>query len=117
MRIPSFSKIELQAKEYAKNNCALSEEDLKLKSILEEEQSKWANEWAKLRDSFCFAKDPKECICSIHPRHQEFMDILEPINTKLKDLYVKSNSAYDKLLVKKKRELLIARAAKLKIID
>ncbi len=117
MRIPSFSKIDLQAKEYAKNHGSyITEEDLALKIILEEEQSKWSEEWGKLRDSFCFATDPKACICSTHPRHKEFMDILEPINRKLKDIYVKANNSYAKLLAAKRRELLLARSAKLKYL-
>jgi hypothetical protein len=114
MKIPSFKKIELQVDEYMRDNRGAPDEKI---LTLEKKISRIQANWLKLRDVFCFADEPKKCICATHPRYQEIMDKLSPLQAELKNLYNEERNKTENLRKKKRKELILARHAKIKWLD
>lgn len=109
MKISSLSKIKKQSERYANENFKPSPTLLIELSELEIEQNKLSKQWANLRDSFC---NGEPCICITHPRHKEFFDKLEPINTRVSAIYRQISYEKRSLQNAKERQLLQTRAAK-----
>lgn len=118
MKINSFDKIEKQARQYADKNHSPDLSILEEIIRLEEEQKKMLKPWIKIREEWCTG-DP--CRCKEHPRFNEFFEFdtgkFHLLKRQIDDLYLKDRSKKAKLYKKKRKELLLARSAKLKYLN
>lgn len=115
MKIPSFQKIESQARAYTK--AAYVPDPVLLAEMfdLEKKQNKLNLAWAKIRDEFCTGHP--RCICATHAKYQPYQDAVQPLASRLSEIYHLQQQARQRIFNQKKAQLLIARQAKLNYLS
>lgn len=114
MKIASFDKISKQVENYVRDNFrpdpSLTEEIANLEKILQP----LVKEWGLIRDEFCGGSI---CRCKKHPRYKEFLDQIEPLQEKISQINRAIYNSRCKMKKDKERELLLARAAKIRYLQ
>lgn len=114
MKISSLQKIEKQVENYVRDNFlpnpSLTEEIANLEKILKP----LVKEWSFIRDEFCGGQI---CRCKTHPRYKEFFDQIEPLQEKISQINRAIYNSRCKMKKDKERELLLARAAKIRYLQ
>jgi hypothetical protein len=114
MRIPSYQKIEKQARKYSDDSFDdMPKEWYNAYSKLEKRHSKIRNKWNKIRDN-CPGNDyGNTCICKTFPEYEELViKQLEPLTKQLNDMYGEKVDKKKLLYLKELRLLQRIREAK-----
>jgi hypothetical protein len=108
MKIPSCKKIEKQVSAYL-SSFQYAPETQKTLDLLEKQHGDLCREWTKIREKYCSGEP---CICKTHPRHEEFFDKINALDHEMKKIHtIRMRAAKQK-----EKELLLARAAKMRYL-
>ncbi len=107
MRIPSYQKIEKQAKKYANDNFAgMSKEWEEEYSRLDTLHTKIRNKWHKIREKCPGNDNGNQCICKTFPEYEELVvNKLEPLTKQINDMYGEKSDIQRSLYLKELRLL------------
>lgn len=116
MKIPSYRKIELQAEDYTNRMMPsigwLFPDHDKLETKFNEINKQFEPKIREFCENLRKEKDTDTCFCKLHPQHDQWIELITPVEKELSKIHVEYNNERSKMRAEYRKIFLQAKLAK-----